>query len=316
MSVPSISVLIPVHNGADYLDEALASLAAQTFSDFEIVVVDNASTDGTPDLLARWTACEPRLRTLRLERNQLAASLNRAADLARAPIFARLDADDIARPDRFARQYAALRDRPSVGLLGSSATLIDGGGRRLGEIRPPQADKDIRHWHATSSAIIPSSAMMRAEVFRRAGGYREGLNISEDYDLWIRMGEHGALANLAEILIDYRVHGGSVTGRHPVRMALASLCVSAAVEARRQGLEEPFSPSGAPSLRAALPLLGLSRREALRLVRYRSASNAATRRLLGLPVPPFVRALSPRLLRRLGLRPAYHAWLRSRLGNS
>jgi glycosyltransferase involved in cell wall biosynthesis len=287
---------------------------AQTFSDFEIIVVDNASTDATPDILARWSEREPRLRTLRLERNRLAASLNHAADLARAPILARLDADDVARPERFERQHAALRERPSVGLIGSSATLIDERGRRLGEVRPPQADNDIRRWHATSSAIIPSSAMMRTEIFHSTGGYREGLNVSEDYDLWIRMGEHGAFANLPELLIGYRVHSGSVTARHPVRMALASLCVSAAAAARRDGEREPFSASGAPNLRAALPLLGLSRREALRLVRYRSAGNAAARRMLGLPVPPFVRALSPRLLRRLGLRPAYHAWLRSRLG--
>jgi len=296
------------------LEEALASLAVQTFADFEIIVADNASTDATPDILGRWSVREPRLRTLRLDRNRLAASLNRAADIARAPILARLDADDIARPDRFERQHAALRERPSVGLIGSSATLLDGGGRRLGEVRPPQADKDIRRWHSTSSAIIPSSAMMRTEVFRKAGGYREGLNISEDYDLWMRMGEHCAFANLPELLIGYRVHGGSVTARHPVRMALASLCVSAAAAARRAGRREPFSAAGAPNLRSALPLLGLSRREALRLVRYRSVSNAAARRILGLPVPPFVRALSPRLLRRLGLRPAYHAWLRSRLG--
>ncbi|HZF96273.1 MAG TPA: glycosyltransferase family A protein, partial [Allosphingosinicella sp.] len=133
MHIPSISVIIPVHNGENYLEEALASLAVQTFADFEIIVADNASTDATPDILGRWSVREPRLRTLRLDRNRLAASLNRAADIARAPILARLDADDIARPDRFERQHAALRERPSVGLIGSSATLLDGGGRRLGE---------------------------------------------------------------------------------------------------------------------------------------------------------------------------------------
>jgi glycosyltransferase involved in cell wall biosynthesis len=303
---------MPVHNGALYLDEALASLAAQTFRDFEIVVVDNASTDETPGMLARWAAREPRLRTLRLERNRLSASLNEAARMARAPILARLDADDVARPDRFERQMAALARHPEVGLLGSSAILVDRRGRPLGEIRPPRADKDIRQRHRTSCGIIPSSSIMRAEAFWGAGGYREGLNISEDFDLWLRMGERCTFANLPEPLISYRVHTGSVTARQPVRMALASFCVTAAAEARRTGQREPFR-DGRPSLRAALPLLGLSRRDARKIVRYRSLSNMMSRRLLGLPLPPFLRALSPKLVTQLRLRPLYQAWLRRRL---
>jgi glycosyltransferase involved in cell wall biosynthesis len=304
-----LSILMPVHNGALYLEEALASLAAQSFADFELVVVDNASTDATPRLLARWAEREPRLRTLRLERNRLSASLNQAARLARAPILARLDADDVARADRLERQMAALAEQPALGLLGSSATLIDGAGRHLGEVRPPRGDRDIRQRHRTSCGIIPSSSIMRAEVFWAAGGYREGLNISEDFDLWLRMGERCSFANLPEPLISYRIHTASVTARQPVRMALASFCVSAAAEARRTGQAEPFC-EGRPRLRAALPLLGLSRKEARKIVRYRSLSNMVSRRLLGLPLPPFLRALSPKLVTRLRLRPLYQAWLR------
>jgi glycosyltransferase involved in cell wall biosynthesis len=309
-------VLVPVYNGAAFLDAALESLAAQSLRDLEIVVVDNASTDETPDILAAWAAREPRLRVERLERNRLSAGLNHAARVARAPLLARLDADDLASPERLDHQAALLRSRPELGLIGSAAVLIDGGGRRLGEIHPPLADKDIRQRHRTSCAVIPSSSLMRAEVFWRAGGYREGLNVSEDFDLWLRMGDFCAFANLQEPLISYRIHTGSITARQPVRMALASLCVSAAAEARRTGREEPFAAAGRPRLRAALPLLGLGRGDARRMIRWRSMSNLVSRRMLGLPLPPVLRSIPPRLMRRLRLRMLYHAWLRSRLGRS
>lgn len=313
MSRPAISVLMPVRDGARHLDAALASLAAQSFADFEIVAVDNGSRDATPEILAGWAQRDPRIRVARLESNRLAASLNKAASLARAPILARLDADDLAHLERFARQAEALAARPEVGLIGSGALLIDESGRLLGEVHPPLGDRDIRRRQESSCGIIPSSAMFRADVFHAAGGFREGLNISEDFDLWMRMSDRCRLANLREALVSYRIHGDSITARRPVRMALASLCVTAGAEARRQGAEEPFA-DGRPKLRAALPLLGLTRRDARRLVQARAFGNLVSRRLLGLPLPPFLRALSPRLARGLRLRAIYQVWLRSRLG--
>src|SRR3954464_212289 len=97
---PAISVLMPVRNAALFLEEALESLASQTLGNFEIIAVDNGSADATFDILLDWTRREPRLRALRLERPQLAAALNHAASVARAPLLARLDADDIAHPGR------------------------------------------------------------------------------------------------------------------------------------------------------------------------------------------------------------------------
>jgi hypothetical protein len=307
----AVSVIIPVRNGARYLDRALESLTAQTFTAFEIVVVDNGSTDQTPAILARWSAREPRLRTIRLDHAQLSESLNRAAGAARAPLLARLDADDIARPDRLEVQVAAMAARPEVGLLGSAATLIDGQGRRLGAISPPLGDQGIRSRQRSSTSLIPSSTIMRANVLRRVGGYRKGLNIAEDFDLWTRMIEHCRAENLAQRLISYRIHAASVTARQPVRMALAALCVAAAVEARRHGIAEPFV-EGTPSLRRALPLLGLSRPAARRMIRVRSAINLLHRRLYGAPLPPFIKMLSPRLARWLGLVGLYRRWLAAR----
>ncbi|MDB5691066.1 MAG: glycosyl transferase, family 2 [Alphaproteobacteria bacterium] len=305
---PAVSVLMPVRNAARFLGEALESLASQTFCDFEIVAVDNGSADATFDILVDWARSEPRLRPLRLGRPQLAAALNYAASVARAPLLARLDGDDIAYPGRLAAQLAAMEARPGIGLLGSAAELIDGAGRRLGELRPPQRHRDICARQRTSPALIASSTVMRANVFHRIGGYRTGLNVSEDFDLYTRMSEHCELANLDEILIGYRIHGESISARQPVRMALASVCVTAAAEARRRGVAEPFS-RGTPNLRLALSLLGTSRRAAWRLVRLRSAWNLLSRWLLGLPVPAFIRRLALRLVRRAELRSLYLGWL-------
>jgi hypothetical protein len=307
--VPAVSVLMPVRDGAPFLSEAIASLAAQTFRDFEIVVIDNGSTDRTPELLRHWAAREPRVRWVRLEAPQLTRSLNLAAELARAPLLARLDADDVALPHRLERQVAAMAANPRIGLLGASVELIDRRGRRIGRTWPPCEDAAIRHAQRTSCVLAPSSTILRAELFRRVGGYRTGLNISEDFDLWSRLAEHCELAALPDPLVRFRVHGASVTARQPKRMALAALCVAAACEARRRGEAEPFR-DGCPSLRRALPLLGLSREEARRLVTIRSRVNMAYRLLLGLPVPAAFKRALPRMAGSLGVRRIYQGWLR------
>lgn len=309
---PAVSVLIPVRNCASYLDEALESLAAQTFTDFEIVVVDNGSSDGTRDILRAWARREPRLRAFRLRRPGLARSLNYAASKARAPLLARLDGDDIAAPGRLAAQVRAMRARPALGLLGSGAEMIDSLGRPIGALDRPTADAAVRRFLRAGCAFVHSSVIMRRETFLAAGGYRKGLNVAEDYDLWLRMAEHCEIANLPDRLVSYRVHVGSATARKPVRQAVAVACVTAAAEARRLGRPEPFF-RGIPELRKALPLLGMSPagfRRHLRLTAFRLHVAHA---YLALPLPARLKASLRTGAIRLGLRPLYLLGLRSAL---
>ena len=299
---PLVSVLMAVRDGERFLDDALASLQRQTLARFELIVVDNASRDSTPALLDAWGEREPRLRTIRCE-GGLAECLNRAAELARAPFLARLDADDVAEPDRLEAQYSAMVRNPEVGVLGTAVELIDLDGRRLGSVvKPGRAQR--RHG-PKRSPMVNSSTMMRADAFRRAGGYRHGLNICEDADLWSRMLEFCQADNLPDKLTKVRVHGSSLTARRPQRMAIAVLCVKAAAEARRLGLPEPFR-AGSPRLRAALPLLGLSRRQGLRRVAMLAAARRASAALMAAPLPASARAAARRVL--LGSRAPLLFW--------
>ena len=299
---PLVSVLMPVRDAERFLDTALESLQRQTLERFEVIVVDNASRDSTPALLDAWRKRETRLRTIRCE-GGLAECLNRAAALARAPFLARLDADDTADPKRLETQYAAMIRHPEVGVLGTAVELIDLRGRRLGSVRKP--GRGQRPQGPRRSPMVNSSTMMRADAFRRAGGYRPGLNICEDADLWSRMLEFCEADNLPARLTKVRVHGSSLTARRPQRMAIAVLCVQAAAEARRRGLPEPFR-GGSPRLRAALPLLGLSRRQGLRRVAMLAAARRASAALMAAPVPAPARAAARRML--LGSRAPLLLW--------
>lgn len=309
---PAVSVLIPVRNCDPYLDEALASLAAQTFTDFEIIVVDNGSTDGTREKLRAWARREPRLRAFRLRRPGLARSLNFAAAKARAPLLARLDGDDIAEPGRLAAQVEAMRARPKLGLLGTGAELIDSLGRPVGALDRPTSDAGLRKFLRTGCAFVHSTVMMRRETFLAAGGYRRGLNVAEDYDLWLRMADHSEIANLPDRLVRYRVHVASATARKPVRQAVAIACVTAAGEARRLGKPEPFF-RGIPMLRMALPLLGMTPQGFRRHLRLTALRLIIYHQYLALPLPNRFKTALRGAAIRLGMRPLYVLALRSAL---
>jgi glycosyltransferase involved in cell wall biosynthesis len=310
---PAVSVLLPVRNGAAYLDAALESLAVQSFTDFEIILIDNGSTDATPKIVRRWLEKEPRLRAVRKWPAGLGAALREAANLARAPLLARIDADDLAEPDRLLRQVEAMRRMPSLVLLGSAAYLIDRNGAVVGEIHNPLSNVELGAALREQCPILQSSAVMRTEAYRRAGGYRAGLNLCEDFDLWGRIAEVGEIGNLAEPLARYRIHSDSATSRQPVRMALASLCVSAAESARRGRRPEPFA-SGVPLLRAALAELGISRATARRLIRMRVFRHRASRYWLSMPLPARLKRSARRLGDRGGLRRSYLLVLRTLFG--
>ena len=263
-----------VRDGEAFLDAALASLAAQTFRDFEIIIVDNGSGDGTPRVIADWARREPRLRAIHHDRPGLSGSLIAAASHARAPLLARLDADDLALPDRLALQHAEMASRPSLGLLGSSVELIGVDGRVVDERRMAVGDHELRAFLKTRNPFSHSTIMMRRDAYDRAGGYRPGLRIGEDFDLWCRMAEVAEIGNVERPLVRYRVHGAAMSSRQPIRMMIAEQCILAATRARNNAIPEPFR-NGVPRLRNALAILGVERSKFLYEVL--KATTVATR---------------------------------------
>src|SRR5438552_255214 len=198
-----------VHNGAPWVRDAVASVLAQTAGDLELIVIDDGSTDASPELLA--AVRDSRVRTERREHAGLTRALNRALALARAPLVARLDADDLALPERLALQRAFLGSHPDVGLLGTGAREVDAAGREIARIRPPSDDAALRRALIRRNPFVHSSVMIRRAVLERTGGYDETLPVAQDYDLWMRVSQLTRMANLPEPLVVRRLLPGRVT---------------------------------------------------------------------------------------------------------
>lgn len=207
---PALSVLLSVKDGARHLPASLETLLAQSFRDFELIAVDDASRDATPEILAAHAARDPRLRVeTRAESRGLAAALNLALSRARAPVCARADADDLYHPERFARQMARLAAEPELGLLSCGHHRIDEAGRRIDTRTPPTGDAPMRFEMMFMNPILHPGAMFRTELVRRVGGYDEAYWTAQDSDLWARLAPLARMDNLPEPLVSYRIHAAS-----------------------------------------------------------------------------------------------------------
>ncbi|WP_284076398.1 glycosyltransferase family 2 protein [Herbaspirillum aquaticum] len=210
---PLVSVLMPVYNGERYLQPAIRSILGQTMGDFELIVIDDASRDSTPELLA---ACaDPRLRVIRHDSNRgIVEALNHGLSYARGQYIARMDADDISHPERLQKQLAFLQHHPEVGLVGS---WIRGFGevRRKYIHRYPATHDAIRALMLFENAFAHSTVMFRRGLLLEHGlGYSERFKYVEDWALWWQISSVSRVANLPEVLLEYRINkaGTSYTG--------------------------------------------------------------------------------------------------------
>ena len=197
-----------VHNGRPYLREAVDSILRQLLGDFEFLVIDDASADGSVEDLAAPN--DPRVRLVRNERNLgLTRSLNDGLELATGKYVARMDADDVAEPQRLARQAAFLDAHPEVGVLGSARTLIDEHGAFVAHAPAPQTDVRIRWKCLLGNPFAHPAVMLRREVLETHGlRYDESFRTAQDYDLWSRMLQHTRGHNLPGALLSYRLRNG------------------------------------------------------------------------------------------------------------
>lgn len=210
---PACSVVMTCYSDTRFLDEAVKSVLAQQFRDFELIVVDDGSPDPGP--VASLTQRDPRIRVVRLDRNRGAATAaNSGIEIARAPLIARLDADDVAEPGWLASTISALRDDPGLGLVGSAVTLIDEAGHFLKVQEMPGSDLAIRFTSLFHTPFYHSTTVYRRSLFEAVGGYLPEKRLSQDAWLWAAMLPHTSARNLAEPLVRYRINSRGLTASH------------------------------------------------------------------------------------------------------
>lgn len=213
MNPPLVSVLMPVYNTERYVARAIESMLQQTLTQFELLILDDGSTDGSLQILQAYTAQDKRIRLTSRENQGIPRSRNQLLQQAQAEWIAPMDSDDIARPDRLARQVAFLQQHPEVACVGSAYQLIDAQGRLLlTRFGVPETNAEIQQsLLAGLGGIHQPCAMFRRSLALAVGGYDETMPVCEDLDLWLRLGEVGELANLPEPLLQYRLHRRSIT---------------------------------------------------------------------------------------------------------
>jgi glycosyltransferase involved in cell wall biosynthesis len=229
---PRVSVLMPIHNGARYLNEAIDSLFEQTMFDWELVAILDSCEDESEAVLARYS--DHRIRFQPLEgRTGVAAALNFGLSLCRCEYVARLDADDVCLPDRLETQAAALDARPNIGVIGSSAILIDSESRVIGARPVSTGTYNVAQGMLWRAKVIHPSVMFRRSLVLAVGGYNERLKRLEDYELWLRMLTTCWIDNISDPLIAKREHAkqhaiGSTLVGEPLRDIAAARRVACA----------------------------------------------------------------------------------------
>lgn len=240
--IPMISVIMPVHNGAAYLAAAIESILAQTQPDFELIIVNDGSTDGSGDIVCGFA--DGRIRLIDVAKCGLVKALNLGLSESRGRYFARMDADDIARPKRLARQAAHLDRHPDIGVLCTDIATIDAEGRQTGVQRQANLTSDILRegllYRQQIKPVIHPTVMMRREVADALGGYR-GFDSAEDHDLWLRAVDRFGFARLDDILLDYRIHPGGVSRAKGAKQATSSAMSAINYLVRRQTGIDLFS---------------------------------------------------------------------------
>lgn len=208
---PQVSIVMPVYNGQRYLVDAVASLVEQSFTDWELICVDDGSTDRSAEIMDWLASQEDRIRVLHQDNTGIVGALNRGCAAAQAPLICRMDCDDIALPNRLAIQHEYLQQHADVVVVGGAILEMDSEGDPLANSRLPLTHEAIEsnllsrrtgHFHPTT--------MFRTEAFLAVGGYRRQYQWVEDHDLWLRFARVGKLANLSQCLLCYRQHAGSV----------------------------------------------------------------------------------------------------------
>ncbi len=209
---PKISVLMPVYNTSKYISKTLDSVLAQTFTDFEIITVDDGSTDNSMEILKSYSVKDSRVKVFQNEGNRgVSYSLNHALRHTSAPLVVRMDSDDIMVKDRLEKQYAYMQQNPDCVVLGGQEIYIDENDEITGNTRYPLTDTEIKRKFFQFQPIAdPTSMYNRAKIPSEVFYFDESLTVAEGLDLYFRLFKYGKFANLEDPIVLYRQRQGSL----------------------------------------------------------------------------------------------------------
>lgn len=213
VKLPKISILMPVYNAEKYIATAVESILEQTITDFEFIIINDGSTDGTLAILEAYAQKDLRIQLVTRENKGLVATLNEGLDLVTTPLIARMDADDISLPDRLEKQVAYLAGNSNCVALGGRTLIIDPEGDEMCVWNQLTSFDEIQAQHINTflgSAVAHPSMMYRTSVVNSIGGYRAECYPSEDLDLLLRLSSVGSIENLSDVILKYRVHAQSI----------------------------------------------------------------------------------------------------------
>lgn len=209
---PLVSVIMPAYNAERYIAEAIQSILDQTYSRFELIIINDCSQDHTLDVVKRFALKDKRIKVFSNDENlKLSKSLNRGIRESRGKYIARMDADDVSLPTRLEEQVIYMEEHPDVGILGAPMNIVNEKGDLIGKREYLKKDADIRKKIFYFSPFCHPVIMLRKSVLNKSGLYDHYYNPAEDYDLYFRVGKYSKFANLSVPLINYRVIENSMT---------------------------------------------------------------------------------------------------------
>jgi glycosyltransferase involved in cell wall biosynthesis len=285
---PVITVLLPVYNAEKYIESAVQSILNQTFRDFELIVINDGSTDQSLAILQKLAGKDARINLISRQNTGYVVALNEGLAKANGEFIARMDADDICLPARFEKQVAYLRANPDCVLLGTNVAQMDQAGSLIGPM------PDIAYGHDNINhallrrgwPIVHPAVMMRTSAVKTLGGYLVELCPNEDHDLFLKLGEVGRLENLPDILVHYRKHESSESAKKldVTIMQVTRIIIDAC---RRRGI--PVPPEAQPTVKPPISKMEIQKAWAWNAMKHNHIATARKYALAVLLRSPFSR---------------------------
>ncbi len=227
-----VSVIMSVHNCEEYLTESIESILNQTFKDFEFIIINDGSTDNTAEILENYN--DSRIRLYTQKNMGLTKSLNKAIGLSKGRYIARMDADDVALPERLQKQLDFLELHPDIGMIGTYNLVIDGQGKVIEKKVYPVSDNELRKALIRYNPFLHASVMIRREVLEVVGFYNENKRRGQDYELWFRIANQFKFANIPEILMLQRWRYDNISLLHENEQYYTSISTRIDAVSRKQ----------------------------------------------------------------------------------